>query len=60
MKDKELIAQMEALEDVLEWLEEKEKVDIKKAATSVCVEECELEEWLRSPKLEKVRAWLKS
>jgi hypothetical protein len=59
MKDRELIEQMEALEEVIEWLEKKDKTDISKASMSTPVEEDEVDEWLRSPKLEKVREWLK-
>ena len=57
-KDKELIEQMEALEDVINWLEAKEKVDINDAAESTYVDEDEVDEWLKSPELEKVRKWL--
>ena len=59
MKDRELIEQMEALEEVLEWLEEKENLDMDDASETIHVEESEVEEWLSSPELQKVRDWLK-
>lgn len=57
-KDKELLEQMEALEEVINWLEKKEKVDMKDAEESTYVDEDEIDEWLKSPKLKKVRKWL--
>lgn len=59
MKDRELIEQLEALEDVIDWLEKKDKTDLDKASEAMHVDEDEVDEWLRSPKLEKVREWLK-
>lgn len=60
MKDRELIEQMEALEDVLEWLESKDSSDLDSVSGSgfVQVEENELKEWLKSPKLQRVRRWI--
>lgn len=58
MKDKELIEQMEALEEIINWLEEKDKVDIEKASETMHVDEEEIDEWLKSPKLKKVLEWL--
>ena len=58
MKDKELIEQMEALEEIINWLEEKDKVDIDKASETMHVDEEEIDEWLKSPKLKKVLEWL--
>ena len=57
-KDKDLIEQMEALEEVVNWLEGKEKLDMNDAAENIPVDEDEIDEWLKSPKLEKVRKWL--
>ena len=57
MKDKELIEQMEALEEVIDWLEKKEDVYVDEANNSP-VTEHELDEWLKSPKLKKVLKWL--
>ena len=58
MKDRNLIEQMEALEEIVEWLESKDDVDIDAAADTVDVDEGELSEWLKSPKLKKVRKWI--
>lgn len=58
MKDRELIDQMEALEDVLEWLESKDSSDLDSVSGFVQVGENELKEWLKSPKLQRVRRWL--
>jgi len=58
-KDRELIEQLEALEEIVSWLEKKEKSDFLKASTITDVDEDEVDEWLRSPELEKVREWLK-
>ncbi len=58
MKDKELIEQMEALEDVIEWLEERDSTDIVAANKKMYVEEDEVDEWLKSPKLKKVLDWM--
>jgi hypothetical protein len=57
-KDKELIEQMEALEEVIDWLEERSKFDMDDAAESTPVDENEVDEWLRSPKLKKVLKWI--
>ncbi len=58
MKDKELIEQMEALEEVVEWLEKKDKMDMDEASERSHVNEDEIDEWLKSPKLKKVLEWL--
>ena len=58
MKDKELIEQMEALEEIINWLEEKDKADIDKATETMHVDEEEIDEWLKSPRLKKVLEWL--
>jgi len=57
-KDKDLIEQMEALEEVIEWLEQKESVDINEAVETTRVDEDELDAWLKSPKLRKVLKWI--
>jgi len=57
-KDKELIEQMEALEEVVEWLEQKENSDINEAVETTRVDEDELDAWLKSPKLKKVIKWI--
>lgn len=59
MKDRELIEQIEALEEVITWLEQKEGTDLPRASATTSVDEDEVDEWLRSPELEKVREWLK-
>jgi len=58
MKDRELIERMEALEELINWLEDKNDIDMLAAAEQTEVEETEVDEWLQSPKLEKVREWL--
>ncbi len=59
MKDRDLIEQLEALEEVILWLEQKDRSDLPQASATTSVDEDEVEEWLRSPELEKVREWLK-
>ena len=58
MKDRDLIERMEALGELVHWLEDKEDVDMLTAAEQTEVKESEVEEWLKDPKLEKVRQWL--
>jgi hypothetical protein len=58
MKDHDLIERMEALDELINWLEDKNDVDMLAAAEQTEVEESEVEEWLNNPKLEKVRDWL--
>lgn len=58
MKDRELIEKMEALEDLINWLEDKDDLEMLAAAEQTEVEEAEVDQWLKSPKLEKVRQWL--
>ena len=58
MKDRDLIERMEALGELVNWLEDKEDLDMLTAAEQTEVEESEVEEWLKDPKLEKVRQWL--
>ena len=59
MKDRDLIERMEALDDLVQWLEDKDDVDmLNTAAGQTEVGEAEVEEWLKSPKLGKVRQWL--
>ena len=58
MKDRDLIERMEALGELVHWLEDKEDVDMLTAAEQTEVKEAEVEEWLKNPKLDKVRQWL--
>ncbi len=58
MRDRDLIQQMEALEEIVDWLESKDNVDIDDASDVIKVDERELYEWLKSPKLKKVRKWI--
>jgi hypothetical protein len=58
MKDRDLIERMEALGELVHWLEDKEDVDMLTAVEQTEVKEAEVEEWLKDPKLEKVRQWL--
>jgi hypothetical protein len=60
MKDRDLIERMEALEELVQWLEDKDDIDMLTAAEQTEVEEAEVEEWLKNPKLEKVRQWLEN
>jgi len=61
MKDRDLIERMEALEDLVQWLEDKDDVNmLNTAAGQTEVEEAEVEEWLQNPKLGKVRQWLEN
>jgi hypothetical protein len=58
MKDRDLIERMDALGELVHWLEDKEDVDMLTAAEQTEVQEAEVEEWLKNPKLDKVRQWL--
>ena len=58
MKDRDLIERMEALGELVQWLEDKEDLDMITAAENTEVDEGEVDEWLKDPKLEKVRQWL--
>jgi len=60
MKDRDLIERMEALEELINWLEDRDDLDMPIATEQTEVEEAEVEQWLKSPKLEKVRRWLES
>ena len=60
MKDRDLIERMEALEELVHWLEDKDDIDMLTAAEQTEVEEAEVEEWLKNPKLDKVRQWLEN
>jgi len=60
MKDRDLIERMEALEELINWLEDRDDHDMVIAAEQTEVEEAEVEQWLKSPKLEKVRQWLEN
>ena len=60
MKDRDLIERMEALDELVQWLEDKDDIDMLTAAEQTEVEEAEVEEWLKNPKLEKVRQWLEN
>jgi hypothetical protein len=60
MKDRDLIERMEALDELVHWLEDKDDIDMLTAAEQTEVEEAEVEEWLKNPKLEKVRQWLEN
>ncbi len=54
MKDKELIEQIEALSEIVDWLEEKDRTDLKEAAETIRVDEEEVDGWLKSISLKKV------
>lgn len=57
MKDKELIEQLEALEDIVDWLEERDKSDLNEATSSIQVEEEEIARWLETPTLKDRLRW---
>ena len=57
--DKELLEEIEALGEIIEWLEHKEHCDLGQVSESFAVGEKELEQWLRSPSLDRARSWLK-
>ena len=46
MKDRELIEELENLEEIIGWLEEREHSDLKMAIENVQVEKDEVVEWL--------------
>ena len=52
MKDRELIEELEALEEIIGWLEEKEHSDLKMAIENVHVERDEVLSWI-NPSSEK-------
>ncbi len=58
-KDKELLEELEALGETIEWLEQRSQCDFEHVSKSVVVKEQELKEWLRSPSLNHARSWLK-
>ncbi len=46
MKDRELFEELEALEEIIGWLEEREHSDLKMAIENVSVEKDEVVDWL--------------
>jgi hypothetical protein len=58
-KDRELLDELEALGEIIEWLENSERSDTGKAPESIPVDEHELEQWLKAPSLSQARSWLK-
>ena len=46
MKDRELIKELEALEEIIGWLEEKDRSDLSEAIENVSVDEEEIYEWM--------------
>jgi hypothetical protein len=46
MKDRELIEELEALEEIIGWLEEREHSDLKMAIENVHVNKDEVVDWL--------------
>jgi hypothetical protein len=58
-KDRELLDELEALGEVIEWLENSDRCDLGQASESIPVDEHELEQWLKSPSLTQARSWLK-
>ena len=58
-KDRELLDELEALGEIIEWLENSERSDTGKTPESITVDEHELEQWLKAPSLSQARSWLK-
>ena len=58
-KDKELLEELEALGEIIEWLENRDICDLNQPSENVAVDERELEQWLKSPSLARARSWLK-
>ena len=46
MKDRELIEELEALEEIISWLEEREHSDLKMAIENVSIDRDEVMDWL--------------
>jgi len=46
MKDRELIEELEALEEIICWLEEREHSDLKMAIENVPVDSAEVVDWI--------------
>jgi hypothetical protein len=46
MKDRELIEELENLEEIIEWLEEREHSDLKMAIENVSVDRDEVIAWI--------------
>ena len=57
--DKELLEEIEALGETIDWLEKRSQCDFEKVSKSVVVKEEEIKEWLKSPSLTHARSWLK-
>ena len=57
--DKELLEEIEALGETIEWLEQRSLCDFEQVSKSVVVKEQELKEWLQAPSLNHARSWLK-
>lgn len=58
-KDRELLDELEALGEIIEWLENNERRDLGQVSESIAVDEHELDEWLKAPSLSQARSWLK-
>jgi len=56
---KELLEEIEALGETIEWLEQRGQCDFEKVSKSVVVKEEEVKEWLQAPSLRQARSWLK-
>ncbi len=53
MKDRELIEELEALEEIIGWLEEKERSDLNAAIENVHVNRDEIAEWMKPTGVKK-------
>ena len=58
-KDRELLDELEALGEIIEWLENSERCYPGQTPESIAVDEHELEQWLKTPSLAQARSWLK-
>ncbi len=53
MKDRDLIEELEALEEIIGWLEEKDRSDLKTAIENVPVDEGEISDWMSADSVKK-------
>ena len=54
-RDRDLIEQMEALDEVIQWLESKDHCDLEEAEKICKVEKDEISTWLDDPRLIRFR-----
>ena len=59
MKDRELIEELEALEEIIGWLEEKDRSDLREAIENVSVDKEEVSDWMNADILKKADSSVK-